>query len=404
MEEIKLRRQPALRLHQLTNVQARNAKDGQILLYDSRSGRWVTRDPIELVATPAEHDHDDRYLFKEDAGSFSPAEHEHPQYAPVDHVTDNNNPHQVTAEQTGAVANAGEVPSIQAGLEGDMPREPFVAGRLYLATDSQKLFRDDGNAWQEAIASGTPLTEAQPAALTLGAKPSVGVAEEAARADHVHPMPSITDIFLELLTVDGSGSGLDADLLDGMQPRTSADPNSIAMRDAFGDLRAYRFISTAPTGTQPFQVSSTTRVNNLNAAMLDGYTWLAPSASRLGSDVGIPERTLTAPDMTWANGPQLFLSRSGWYLVIGVFDMEVEGHTTNIVCAGALYANGTFQIPRAVLCADGGVNTRATVSQTWVVWLPSNATIRLYAARTNGVATSTLRRDNTTITAVWIAP
>jgi hypothetical protein len=38
-----------------------------------------------------------------------------------------------------------------------------------------------------------------------------------------------------------------------------------------GNIKSFSFISTAPTGISPFQVSSTTKVNNLNADFLDGY-------------------------------------------------------------------------------------------------------------------------------------
>jgi hypothetical protein len=41
--------------------------------------------------------------------------------------------------------------------------------------------------------------------------------------------------------------------------------------DVSGNVKASRFISTVSTGTPPFQVSSTTKVNNLNADLLDGY-------------------------------------------------------------------------------------------------------------------------------------
>ena len=41
--------------------------------------------------------------------------------------------------------------------------------------------------------------------------------------------------------------------------------------DVAGNIRGTQFISTASTGTAPFQVSSTTKVVNLNADLLDGY-------------------------------------------------------------------------------------------------------------------------------------
>jgi hypothetical protein len=41
--------------------------------------------------------------------------------------------------------------------------------------------------------------------------------------------------------------------------------------DVAGNISGTQFISTASTGTAPFQVSSTTKVTNLNADLLDGY-------------------------------------------------------------------------------------------------------------------------------------
>jgi hypothetical protein len=46
---------------------------------------------------------------------------------------------------------------------------------------------------------------------------------------------------------DGSGSGLDADLLDGYQSSTSSSANTIALRDSIGDISAREFVLTAST-------------------------------------------------------------------------------------------------------------------------------------------------------------
>ena len=46
------------------------------------------------------------------------------------------------------------------------------------------------------------------------------------------------DVLSKLLTVDGSGSGLDADLLDGYTSSTSATGNTIVLRNASGDITA----------------------------------------------------------------------------------------------------------------------------------------------------------------------
>lgn len=44
------------------------------------------------------------------------------------------------------IVNAGNAPSIQAGLDASKPA-PGTAGRLYVATDTQIIYRDTGSAW-----------------------------------------------------------------------------------------------------------------------------------------------------------------------------------------------------------------------------------------------------------------
>lgn len=46
------------------------------------------------------------------------------------------------------IVNSGGVPSIQAGLDTDKP-VPGTVGRLYIATDTQIIYRDTGTAWQK---------------------------------------------------------------------------------------------------------------------------------------------------------------------------------------------------------------------------------------------------------------
>ncbi|CEP67897.1 Complement C1q protein [Moorella glycerini] len=47
-----------------------------------------------------------------------------------------------------AVGDMGGVPTIQAGLDAEKPA-PGTAGRLYVATDTQMIYRDTGTAWQK---------------------------------------------------------------------------------------------------------------------------------------------------------------------------------------------------------------------------------------------------------------
>lgn len=52
----------------------------------------------------------------------------------------------VSPADIGAVANAGNAPSIQAGLDASKPAAG-TAGRLYVTTDTQIIYRDTGSAW-----------------------------------------------------------------------------------------------------------------------------------------------------------------------------------------------------------------------------------------------------------------
>lgn len=64
---------------------------------------------------------------------------------------------------------------------------------------------------------------------------------------------------------------LNADLLDGFNTATVTAVNTVAVRDANGDLEARVLRSTVATGVAPFAVASTTVVPNLNADLLDGF-------------------------------------------------------------------------------------------------------------------------------------
>ena len=57
-----------------------------------------------------------------------------------------------------------------------------------------------------------------------------------------------SDVLTKIKTVDGVGSGLDADLLDGYSTASAATVNTIALRDANGDLFAGTFWGTSFQG------------------------------------------------------------------------------------------------------------------------------------------------------------
>lgn len=65
---------------------------------------------------------------------------------------------------------------------------------------------------------------------------------------------STSSLLTQLKIIDGSGTGLDADMLDGMQPSDQAQNNTIVSRNASGDFSAHiitatQFIGNASTAT-----------------------------------------------------------------------------------------------------------------------------------------------------------
>jgi hypothetical protein len=66
-------------------------------------------------------------------------------------------------------------------------------------------------------------------------------------------------------------ANLNADLLDDLNTATASTASTIAVRDASGDLTANVLISDVAIGTAPLTVTSTTVVPNLNVDQTDGY-------------------------------------------------------------------------------------------------------------------------------------
>lgn len=64
----------------------------------------------------------------------------------------------VTAANVGAVANAGATPSIQSGTFAAMPAAG-TAGRLYVTTDTNSIYRDSGSAWVQVSEASILYTE-----------------------------------------------------------------------------------------------------------------------------------------------------------------------------------------------------------------------------------------------------
>jgi len=82
---------------------------------------------------------------------------------------------------------------------------------------------------------------------------------------------SAAEILTAVKTVDGAGSGLDADLLDGLHASALQTRSEKGAASGYAGLDASgRVVAPAALGTAPLAVTSTTAVPNLNADQVDG--------------------------------------------------------------------------------------------------------------------------------------
>lgn len=78
-----------------------------------------------------------------------------------------------------------------------------------------------------------------------------------------------TDVLAKVKEVDGTGSGLDADLLDGKQSATGATASTVPVRDANADLTSRAFITT-------YTAQSTTPSSTVNIFFRDTDNIIKP--------------------------------------------------------------------------------------------------------------------------------
>lgn len=205
-------------------------------------------------------------------------------------------------------------------------------------------------------------------------------------------------------TNDGAGSGLDADLLDGLEGAAYAVLNSspaftgtVSMADlAVGnDASVGDDLLVGGTMTaNDIAVSSTSEVANLNAAALSSNDWHAGLTAQ--NTVG-QSPTTSFVDVTTCS---VTLDRNGTWLILATSSWTMPGTSS----AGELQivVNGVAQTPIASIpsSAIGPVmaSTFATVSA-------SNghvAKLQCRAATIPGPGTPTL--NNARIVAIWLAP
>ena len=88
---------------------------------------------------------------------------------------------------TDAVKNAGGVPSLQSGLDADKPATA-QEGEIYVAWDTQKIYRHNGSSWVVIAGAGaagtiTNVTAQTPLTSTGGAAPEISIPKASATTD-----------------------------------------------------------------------------------------------------------------------------------------------------------------------------------------------------------------------------
>lgn len=156
------------------------------------------------------------------------------------------------------VINAGSTPSIQAGLDANKPAAG-TAGRLYVATDTQIIYRDTGTAWQKVGVVKWGDIEEKPSSFPPSA--------------HSHAGSDITSAVANATnadTVDGAHAGTGANNVlkldsSGLVPLANI-PATLTGKNA-DQVDGYH----AGNASGQIPISNGTVNTNLNADKLDGY-------------------------------------------------------------------------------------------------------------------------------------
>jgi hypothetical protein len=203
---------------------------------------------------------------------------------------------------------------------------------------------------------GSPLTIAEADANFTNLNTEVGTKLDAATY-------TAADVLTKLLTVDGSGSGIDADLLDGRNSSTSNTVNTVVHRDSSGNFSAGTITATLVgnvtgnltgnvTGTvsgNATNVDGTVAINNggtgattaANARTNLGLGTMATQASNSVSITGGSIAGIT--DLAIADGGTgagtVAQARTNLGLVIG---SDIQPFSNNLTALAAITTHGLF--------------------------------------------------------------
>ncbi len=221
------------------------------------------------------------------------------------------------------IVNSGGVPSIQAGLDAEKPA-PGTAGRLYVATDTQIIYRDTGSAWQKVGVVKWDDIEGKPSSFTPSAHKTThatGGADALAPADI--GAASAADLAAHLADYAPHGA-------------TSANTaNRIVLRDALGNFSAGTITATLNGNAD--------KVDNIHFRVYNGALQYSVDGS-VWNDMILKAKAWKTVDVVLPN------FNTNWQTVC---DVTGKGVLTRISVYGSLGSRPTIEYLDVKVTVDG---------------------------------------------------
>lgn len=170
-------------------------------------------------------------------------------------------------------------------MQGTMAERPAagVGGALFWATDSSRLYFDDGIAWRDVNTTGGGGAGAP---ISVGGSAAEGTSARAARSDHTHALPLAT------ATAPGALSAADKKKLDAATP--AATPNTLMLTDANGRTQLAAPLNQADAANKAYVDQTAANASNLTSGTVPAARLPEVTASVNGAMLAADKAKLDA--------------------------------------------------------------------------------------------------------------